>query len=74
MSGASINVDDRRNLAGSLYRFLTAISERPKNEIKLFTPNGSTAYLLDKSYQEAANADAIKAFKEKCGTFVNNWH
>jgi hypothetical protein len=74
MSGASINADDRRNLAGSLYRFLTAISERPKNEIKLFTPNGSTAYLLDKSYQEAANADAIKAFKEKCGTFVSNWH
>jgi hypothetical protein len=74
MSGASVNVDDRRNLAGSLYRFLTEIGSRSQSEIKLFTPNGTTTYLLDKSYQETANADAIKTFKEACGRFVSDWH
>jgi len=74
ISSTGINIDDRRNLAGSFYRFLTEVGEKPKSEIKLFTPNGSTTYVLDKSYQETANTDAIKAFKEKCGAFVSNWH
>jgi hypothetical protein len=36
--------------------------------------SSATTYLLDKSYQETANGEAIKAFQEKCGTFVSNWH
>jgi hypothetical protein len=75
MSGVSDGrADDRRNLAGSLYRFLKQIEERPKTEIKIYTPNGSATYFLDKTYQAAPNANAITEFKRLCGEFVSNWH
>jgi hypothetical protein len=68
------SADDRRNMAGSFYRFLKQIEERSKAEIKLYTPKGVAVYLLDKSYQETPDNKAIAEFKKACGEFVSNWH
>jgi hypothetical protein len=74
MSGTSVRADDRLSLAGSAYRFLTQIGQLPKSEIRLFTPKGSAAYLLDRSYQESTNSEAINEFEQKCAKFASNWH
>ncbi len=74
ISGVSVRADDRLGLAGSAYRFLTQIRELPKGEIRLFTPKGSAAYLVERSYQEAANSEAIQDFEQTCAKFAGNWH
>lgn len=74
ISGTSNGAIERTNLAGSAYRFLKQIDEQPMVEIKLFTPQGSAAYRLDRSYQEESNSAAIGEFKKQCAAYASNWH
>lgn len=74
ISGVSTRVDDRLNLAGSAYRFLKQIGLQPESTIKLATPKGTAAYVLDRSYQAKANDEAIASFKRLCAEAASNWH
>ena len=74
ISGVSTGAEERRSLAGSVYRFLRQISLPPKSTIRIFTPKGTDTYLLDGSYQATANNEAIAAFKRKCAEVASNWH
>jgi hypothetical protein len=74
ISGVSTGAEERRSLAGSVYRFLKQISLPPKSTIRIFTPKGTDSYLLDSSYQAKTNNEAIAAFKRLCAEAASNWH